>query len=85
MSRKVTEVGTITMKSPITVAREIEVGQAWEATSEAHNHAALGGTPKEAVKNLLSALNKRGLSFQAHADEKKMARLAVSGNEEETG
>jgi hypothetical protein len=43
---------------PITVEREPEVGIAWVASCVDLGRSALGGTPREAVENLVSHLDR---------------------------
>lgn len=74
--KRAVEVGWFEGRSPITVRPEIEVGITWEAEAKHFNQAALGKTPEEAVKNLIKALNERGISGRGHSDTKKLTRLA---------
>ncbi len=74
--RKGTAVGTIKAEFPLVVRREIEVGIAWEAEAVGLGQAATGATPQEAVRGLFMALGDHGISCQAHASDKTLAKLA---------
>jgi hypothetical protein len=75
MSKRAVEVGWFEGRSPITVRREIEVGIMWEAIAKHFGQAALGKTPHEAVKNLIEALNERGIVGHGHSDTDKLTSL----------
>jgi hypothetical protein len=75
MSKRAVEVGWFEGRSAISVRREIECGLVWEAIAEHFGQAALGKTPHEAVKNLLMALNDRGIPGRGYTDTKKLTSL----------
>jgi hypothetical protein len=69
------EVGWFEGRCPIIVRREPEVGLMWQAEGEHFGQGALGRTPEEAVKNLIVALNGRGIEGKGHSDTAKLRQL----------
>lgn len=65
------EVGYFEARMPITIARETEVGIAWEACCEPLGLCAVGQTQREAADNLMTFINKRGVVGRGHVTVKE--------------
>lgn len=76
------EVGHFNSRASIVVYREPEVGIAWEAEAVGMGQAALGDTPREAVHNLIRALNERGISGDGHVDDEALDALSSKGRDD---